>query len=1012
MDTRFNELFSTYIQNARAAVNQDRSERQLVALFTDFVSKAFDVDVSSMVFEQAIHIASIQRRGFIDVLFGDLVVEFKRQIVRNVEEPREQLKRYMRSLQGNYTGLLTDGLRFEAFRLDEHGDPRPFDQFNLAELDADAAYARLDGYLFSQRQKPPTSIDIVSRFGSNSPTFQIVFRGLRDLLACVDSQPTLGVWREQWRKLLSKVYGSNIGSDDLFLRHTYLCQFARLLAYAALKGIPESRDAVREIITGDAFKGYSVDNIGENDFFSWVLMPQIADEATELFYRLSLGLVAYDLSRIDQDLLKQLYQNLVDPETRHDLGEYYTPDWLAELTLEDIGYAPGQSLLDPACGSGSFLFAAIKKLAAGGLTGWPLVEFAVENVMGMDVHPLAVTVARINYLLALSDHMQAARGRTRTFSLPVYMADALVRPLENHKEDALVVPVDDKRNERFYIPLEAASRPAALTDVIDKMDRFARRSVNGKDKPLPDLESFSGLVREAFGASLTTQAANYWRGNLTLLAKLIYEDRNGIWSYILKNLSRPLVLAERKFDVVAGNPPWLSYRYIKSREYQREVKRLYQYYKLIDSDDVKLFTQMDLSTLFFAHARDRYLKNGGTLAFVMPRAVITGAKQHRPFQSQGVTRVIDLLGVFPLFNVPTCVLIREGDRLAGEKIPAVHYKGRLKAHEMSLIDAAPALAKAETTIRFVDSNVRSPYYYARFKQGATLVPRNLCFVKPQQNPNSPAVMTDPDADKEAKAPYKGIVLRGVVEDDYLYATLLSKHLIPFGYEKLHLVALPAYMNDGALHMMNKHEFAKRGHFESEKWFSHAEEKWSTLKKTTTPHTLAEYLNFRNKLIEQQPIGKIKVVYTASGVHLAACVVDTSSPAEVYGRQTNGFAIDSGTYFYETNNANEAHFLSALLNAPSLDEAIKAYQPRGKGNVGERHIQRTPFEACAIPPFDPANPDHCELARLSREAHATVEMLKMGGGLKGGVVSIRRAARAAAAAQIAAIDVIARRVLGL
>lgn len=1012
MDTRFNELFSTYIQNARAAVNQDRSERQLVALFTDFVSKAFDVDVSSMVFEQAIHIASIQRRGFIDVLFGDLVVEFKRQIVRNVEEPREQLKRYMRSLQGNYTGLLTDGLRFEAFRLDEHGDPRPFDQFNLAELDADTAYARLDGYLFSQRQKPPTSIDIVSRFGSNSPTFQIVFRGLRDLLACVDSQPTLGVWREQWRKLLSKVYGSNIGSDDLFLRHTYLCQFARLLAYAALKGIPESRDAVREIITGDAFKGYSVDNIGENDFFSWVLMPQIADEATELFYRLSLGLVAYDLSRIDQDLLKQLYQNLVDPETRHDLGEYYTPDWLAELTLEDIGYAPGQSLLDPACGSGSFLFAAIKKLAAGGLTGWPLVEFAVENVMGMDVHPLAVTVARINYLLALSDHMQAARGRTRTFSLPVYMADALVRPLENHKEDALVVPVDDKRNERFYIPLEAASRPAALTDVIDKMDRFARRSVNGKDKPLPDLESFSSVVREAFGASLTTQAANYWRGNLTLLAKLIYEDRNGIWSYILKNLSRPLVLAERKFDVVAGNPPWLSYRYIKSKEYQREVKQLYQYYKLIDSDDIKLFTQIDLSTLFFAHARDRYLKTGGTLAFVMPRAVISGAKQHRPFQAQGVTRVIDLRYVEPLFNVETCVYIQQGSVLAGDDVPAVQYRGRLKAHELSLVDAAPVLQKNNTTIRFVDSDVRSPYYYNRILNGATLFPRNLCFVRPQQNPNSPAVMTDPEVNKEAKAPYKGITLRGVVEDEYLYATLLSKHLIPFGYDKLHLVALPTRLDsEGVLHMMDERDFAKRGHFESADWFSAAAAKWDSLKKPGTKLTFAEQLNYRNKLTDQKLEG-IKILYNASGTHISACVltVSRSQPFDLQ-RQPQGFIADHKSYYYDAISENEAHYLCALLNAPCVDDAIKAYQTRGIYK-GERDIHRTPFEASTIPPFDPANPDHCELARLSREAHAAVEMLKTGGGLKGSVYKIREQARAAAAAQIAAIDVIARRVLGL
>ena len=119
---------------------------------------------------------------------------------------------------------------------------------------------------------------------------------------------------------------------------------------------------------------------------------------------------------------------------------------------------------------------------------------------------------------------------------------------------------------------------------------------------------------------------NLWASNFQLLVELIRDGRDSIWAYILKNLSRPLVLAEKGFDIVIGNPPWLSYRYINSAVWQDEVKDLYIYYQLIDSGDVKLFTQMDLSTLFFAHAKDRYLKNDGTLAFVMPRSVLTGAQ--------------------------------------------------------------------------------------------------------------------------------------------------------------------------------------------------------------------------------------------------------------------------------------------------------------------------------------------------------------------------------------------------
>ena len=179
--------------------------------------------------------------------------------------------------------------------------------------------------------------------------------------------------------------------------------------------------------------------------------------------RLADSLRVYDLSQIKEDLLKQLYQDLVDPETRHELGEFYTPDWLAELTLEEIGYRPGQSLMDPSCGAGTFLFLAIRRLAAHGLTGWPLVDFALENVVGMDVHPLAVTISRTNYLLAISPHMQGSQrgGDVRLSPIPVYLADTLaVTEMVGPNLETLIVPVDRDRNEAFYIP--ACRRPRKM----------------------------------------------------------------------------------------------------------------------------------------------------------------------------------------------------------------------------------------------------------------------------------------------------------------------------------------------------------------------------------------------------------------------------------------------------------------------------------------------------------------------------------------------------------------------
>lgn len=1022
---QFTTAFEKYIRAARDARAQDDSEHQRKEIFLSFITAAFGVEAHDIKREKHVSL-NVKKRGFLDALFGDLIFEFKRRLDDQPDKWRAQLEDYLKADRDDYVGILTDGLKFEVYTLiDGHlSAPRPFDLEKEAD-DPEAVFIRFDALLFSQKNVAPTSADVVARFGGDSPTFQSALRELAVLLKRVDHLPVLAVWRGQWSKLLSKVYGSEVGDDDLFVRHTYLCQFARLLAYAALRGIPPDAQTVHNIINGTAFYSQGVSNIAEHDFFSWVLLNEIRDEALTLFKRLANSLIVYDLSRIDQDLLKQLYQNLVDPATRHELGEFYTPDWLAELTLQDIDYQHPQSLLDPACGSGSFLFAAVKRLAAKGLTGWELVRFAVDNVMGMDVHPLAVTIARINYLLALAEHLSGKPG-DELLSIPVYMADALSAPeLEQKYKETLVVPVDSERNENFFIPVSAAAAPDALTSVIEQMHQFAQRA--GDPLKLEAFKTpFGNLVAQRLSQTVTTgvvgdMSSVYWQRNLTLLAKLIQEGRNGIWAYILKNQSRPLVLAERKFDVLAGNPPWLSYRFIRSKTYQKEVKTLYKYYKLIESNDTKQFSNMDLSTLFFAHAVKRYLRPGGTVAFVMPRSVITGAKQHRPFQAGGyLTRAIDLLGVFPLFNVPSCVLIREGTALpprvaAGEasSIPAMHYSGTLRAHEINLADALPSLTRRETTVRFVDSDVRSPYYYERFSKGGGLFPRNLCFVKPEGIPGSPAVITDPEANREAKVPWKGISLSGVVEDDYIYATLLSKHLLPFGYEKLHMVALPARLDgDGRLKMLtNEMDFAERGHFRSYDWFYKAASKWDSLKKDSSTMTLTDRFDYQKLLSKQRPQGKIKVIYNETGTHISSCVVDTMGDTpSIYGRKTQGFVVDTKTYSYDAENLEEAHYLCALLNAESVDKAIKAYQTRGIFK-GERDIHRTPFEANAIPPFDAKNADHTELARLSREAHDVIAAMKASGGLSGSVYRIREQARAAAAAQLAAIDVIARRVVG-
>jgi len=93
------------------------------------------------------------------------------------------------------------------------------------------------------------------------------------------------------------------------------------------------------------------------------------------------------------------------------------------------------------------------------------------------------------------------------------------------------------------------------------------------------------------------------------IAKLIKEKKDTVWGFILKNYYKPIFLSKRKVDAIVGNPPWLSYRFVKSTDYQEFLKDLIvRYYALLPPKKVELITQMELASLFFIRCSDLYLE--------------------------------------------------------------------------------------------------------------------------------------------------------------------------------------------------------------------------------------------------------------------------------------------------------------------------------------------------------------------------------------------------------------------
>ena len=112
------------------------------------------------------------------------------------------------------------------------------------------------------------------------------------------------------------------------------------------------------LLHGTAFSDLGITGQSEPDFFDWVLAD---DVGAKLVMRTARQVNRFRLHNIRVDILKALYESLIDPETRHDLGEYYTPDWLAARMVADAVDNPlERRVMDPACGSGTFLFHAVR----------------------------------------------------------------------------------------------------------------------------------------------------------------------------------------------------------------------------------------------------------------------------------------------------------------------------------------------------------------------------------------------------------------------------------------------------------------------------------------------------------------------------------------------------------------------------------------------------------------------------------------------------------------------------
>lgn len=1023
MDEATERILKRFIHDLKHLPNEAAKTHRFAGLISElFPGTSAPLDFAEGV-EKIVRIDTVkgERVRRIDAYHGNAIIEFENSLKATEHIALNQLRQYTSGVwreEGKRPRPLicvaTDGITWKTYRprLVEwtEGGLRPedvhLDELQTITLSKETKeklgdfWFWLTGLLFRSSQTAPTADRFRFDFGSTSAAFADALEILRIAWCIAREHPEPCVAFETWKRYLTLTYGSLKGDlETLFLKHTYLASVARILVWASISHGQTKlslRETADEVLSGRFFKAQRIETLVEDDFFQWVRRSGPEKILAPLWERIFVQTLTYDLSRLDQDVLKSVYQELVDPEDRHDLGEYYTPDWLCERIVAELLPEQGfVSVIDPTCGSGSFLRAVINHMLRTNCSdeNESLLRSILDNVVGIDIHPLAVTIARATYVIAIRGLLKASK---RPLQVPVYLADSLFLPTEVSQPTLGIgkAPTYEIRfgdNRKVEIPEHFVQSPDLFDPGIAACAEVAIDHARTGHESEKSLRAYLAQVSPTLLSRRDSEqiVSSLWSFTKEL-AELIKQNQDTIWAFIVRNAYRPAMLRNR-FDFVIGNPPWLSYRYIKVPSYQKEIKkRAVREYRIAPASQT-LITHMELATTFLVHALTTFGREKAHLGFVMPRSVLS-ADQHHNLRVRSYNAPVklykywDMVNVKPIFNVPSCVLFANKEEVQPKvsySLPCMEWSGRLPVRDCSWKEASTYLKTCEGSARIIYLGSRSAFstmqgrtsptlpgpYAKRFRQGATLLPRNFFFVHIPDlvggiDPDRVCwAETDPDQAKLAKKPWDEISMSGSVEGRFVCSTALSRHLLPFTLLTPSILVLPIMIRDGQIDIRTASELKAEGYREFGSWVEKLESIWTELREEkANSFTIYQWLDYQGKLTAQSLTNRYMVLYNAAGTNLSAASVDRES-------LSLPFIVEHKLYWCACESEEEADYLAAILNASFVNEAIKPFQSRGL--QGERDIEMKVLDL-PIPNFKRSNHRHLAISKLGERAKKEAE----------------------------------------
>jgi hypothetical protein len=979
--------------------------------------------------------------GRIDSKYGGVIIEYKDpkgsgKITENPKSPGvkavvKQLKKRFTDFQSEKkielerifaVGCDSNTFVFVRYRgkTVEVEDPQPVTPHTVERLLRALVSLGAKGYSF-------TPDNLCDHFGGQG---HIALEGIARIHKVISTTKSkkAQVFFKQWQILFGEVCGYDVHGQSakikklgehycipkakpaelLFSVHTYYGILIKLLAAEIVSSFsPLGTSALKKLITaptsaklrseletleqGGIWSQLGIRNFLEGDLFSWYL-DAWDDPLDEAVRSMVTTLNQYDPTTLSvepaesRDLLKKLYQHLFPKSVRHDLGEYYTPDWLAELVLDELGYDgdPDKRLLDPACGSGTFLVMAVNRVKIWfeehrhecGFSEDELLRKILSNVIGFDLNPLAVMAARTNYLLAIRDLLR----HSGNMELPIYLCDSIMTPKDYSQEGGVTFD---------YLPLKTAVQTFNIPkDVLQDRTLFAKYSDvlhTCVENDYSEEEFISQLANEGVEAKQESQHKRLYGA----LAEVKRQDRNGVWTRIIKNAFAPLFIGT--VDYVAGNPPWVNWESLPE-DYRDTMKGLwieYGLFTLSGSAGRLGGGKKDLSMLFVYAAVDNYLKPNGRLGFVITQSVFKtqgagdGFRRFYYRRDEIIWRLkpitvhdMSAMQVFEGATNRTAVFVcQKTKRPFNYPVKYTAWSGVSRVNQDESLDSvrrattqaklkavpvvtdkdtSPWLTAPQNTIPAIQKVLGRSHYKAF--EGVNTGGLNGCFWIQVLNerPNGDLVIQNLHDVGKIKVPR----VEAVIEPDLVYPMLRGRDVHRWHAEpSCHIIlAQDPDLRKGIPETTMKLQYPKTYSYLKKFEGDPKRRKRGTLwgRASSSVRKLMETGAFYSMFaVGPYTMAEWKVVWRKQSSAFQATVVGLSREHIV--------CPDHKLMLVPCQEYQEAYYLSALLNASPSLMVVKSYVISPSTST---HV----LEHVAIPRFDSRLPAHIRLSELSQECH--------------------------------------------